>query len=49
MIRNTVFYKGVGLVAGSTARQLFDDKKFKELDAHQARLAREEAQRQGRA
>lgn len=49
MIRGTVFYKGVGLVAGSTARQLYDEKRFKELDQHQARLAREEAQRQGRA
>jgi len=34
MYRGAVFYKGTWLAPGSHAIQLYQDKKFKELDQH---------------
>lgn len=46
-MRNAVEYRGVLLMPGSHARQLHDEKKFKELDQHMKELDLKELRLRG--
>lgn len=44
-MRNAIIYKGIWLVMGSTARKLFDERRYNDLDRHMGKLHREAIQR----